>query len=59
MSNEFKARPSTIMKAINAMRKAEYPKRAGEPSGERDRWQEHHNACLKRLTDMFYGERVS
>jgi len=53
--DDFKALPTTTMKALLAARKLEYPRRKGEPSGERTRWEEHHHKVLSKLSSMIYG----
>jgi len=50
--DDFKALPTTTMKALLAARMLEYPKRKGEPSGERTRWEEHHREVLATLYKM-------
>ena len=50
--SDFRARPETTIKALVAARKLQYPKRKGEPSGERYRWEEHHRHVLAKLSKM-------
>jgi len=54
--SDFRARPETTIKALVAARKLQYPKRKGEPSGERDRWEEHHREVVAQLYVMAYGD---
>lgn len=55
--SDFRASKKTIIKALQAMRNAEYPKRQGEGTGAREKWQEHHNACLSKLHEMLLEGR--
>jgi len=57
MSDEFRASKRTTLKALQAMRDAEYPKRQGEKADSRKQWQEHHNACMSKLQEMLLEGR--
>lgn len=49
---DFKARKATTKLALKAARDLQYPRRKGEPSGERYRWEEHHRHVLAKLSKM-------
>jgi len=53
---DFKARKATTKLALKAARDLQYPRRKGEPSGERFRWEEHHREVVAQLYVMAYGD---
>jgi len=54
--DDFKALPTTTMKALLAARKLEYPRRKGEPAGSIAEWEAHHREVLAQLSKMARGE---
>ena len=57
MAVEFKASKATMIKALEAMKKAEYPKVQGESPDKRKQWEEHHQECIGKLTSMILEGR--
>lgn len=56
---DFKARPSTTRQALLAARDTQYPRRKGEPAGEKDRWEQRHREILRELSEMAYGKSIA
>lgn len=57
MAVEFKASKATMIKALEAMKKAEYPKVQGESPDKRRQWEEHHQECIGKITSMILEGR--
>lgn len=57
MSNEFRASKGTMIKALQAMKQAEYPKQQGESRDKRKNWEQHHQECIGKLTSMILEGR--
>lgn len=57
MSDEFRASKRTMIKALKAMKQAEYPKRQGESSDSRKVWELHHQECIHKISEMILEGR--
>lgn len=57
-SVDWIARPGTILKAIETECDAKYPRFRGRRLADEMEWHENHQACLKKLTDLFLSQRV-
>lgn len=52
------AQPATILLALMTEREAKFPRsKSGKMDGKKE-WQENHEACLQKLTDLLLDQRV-